>query len=62
MKALYGLNNVSCGTQALKEFIRDIGAPTHIYRDNFKIQTGKVWKDVIRKFKVKDITTEPYHP
>ncbi len=48
-KALYGLKKEFYGSQALEDFIRDIGALYHIYKYNFKIQTGYVWKHIMRK-------------
>ncbi len=52
----------SYGFQALEVFSGEIGAPYHIHRDNSKMQPGNVWKDVMRRYTIKDTFTEPYDP
>ena len=52
----------SQGTQALEDFIAEIGAPYAIISDNARMQTGEVWKNILRKYNIQGLTTEPYHP
>ena len=61
---VYGMTaNEREAPSAYRDFIRDEGAPTLLQRDNSKVQTGKVFAEIInRTFAVRDGLTEPYHP
>ncbi len=47
--------------QALQDFIRDIGAPFHIHRDNYKIKMGKIWTGLMRNDSINGTATEPFY-
>ena len=46
---------------ALRDFIRHVGAPNLLRTDNSKTQTGKKWTQTKRKFVIKDQNTVPYN-
>ena len=60
--AVYGMRSEDQGTEALQDFIRDVGAPYNIHSDNSKMQTSNAWKDILRQYNISQTTTEPYHP
>jgi hypothetical protein len=47
---------------SLLEFIHDVGIPSEIHMDGSKEQTLGKWKEVIRKFDIKQTISEPYSP
>jgi hypothetical protein len=59
---VYGMTAEREAPAAYKDFIRDEGAPTLLRRDNSKVQTGKAFTEINRRFAIKDGLTEPYHP
>lgn len=60
--ATYGMHTESQGPQALEDFIRDYGAPFVIRSDNAKMEIGKTFTQICRKYNIKQTTTEPHHP
>ena len=58
----FGMMTESEAPTALEDFIRKVGAPHTLRNDNSKVQTGKRWKEILRKYAIKDETTEPHHP
>ena len=52
----------SAGPSTLQDFIRDVGAPKHLHNDNAKMETGKAWTELLRKYIISSSTTEPHHP
>ena len=59
---VYGMNRESQGPETLEDFIRDIGAPYNMHNDNAKMETGKAWTSILRKYNISATTTEPHHP
>ena len=57
-----GMKTESEGPQALKIFIRQLGAPFSLRNDNSKMQTGTVFMDVCNFYNIGTETTEPHHP
>ena len=43
-------------------FIRKWGAPSGLLSDNARVEVGKAVKEVLRKYNIKDLQTEPHHP
>ncbi len=39
-----------------------MGVPCHMYGGNAKVQTGKMWAELMRKYNIKCNITEPYTP
>ena len=58
----YLLKTESNTISSLEDFVRNIGIPTAIKRDNSRIQTGTNWTDIERKLCINSIMTEPYYP
>lgn len=46
----------------LNEIIMKFGFPTQVTSDNAQNFTGKLFKELNKKLKIKQITTTPYHP
>ena len=46
------MQNEHQGPDALKDFIRDKGAPYVIRNDNSKMQTSKVWSKILQKYNI----------
>ena len=59
---VYGMHSESQGSTALETFITEVGAPYNLHSDNAKMQTSKIWIDILRKYNISSTTTEPYHP
>lgn len=59
---VYGMQRESQGPQTLEDFIRDVGAPHHIRSDNARMETGRMFSDICRKYNISQQTTEPHHP
>jgi hypothetical protein len=49
------------GPDALEDYFRQEGVPLSILRDNAKMESSQMWQDIMRKYWVKDLFTEPYH-
>jgi len=62
MVSHYGMKRQSDGPDILLDFFRQEGVPLSITRDNAKMQTGQLWKEYCRRYWVKDVFIEPYHP
>ena len=60
--ANYGMKTESHGPDALLDFFREEGVPISIRRDNSKMQTGYLWKQLMRRYNCKDQFTEPHNP
>jgi hypothetical protein len=60
--SIHGMKSENEGPEALEDFIRNTGAPPVLRNDNAKMQTGNCWHEVLRKYCIKEETTEPYHP
>ena len=43
-------------------FFRQEGVPVSLTRDNSRMQTSVTWNEYMRRYWVKDNSTEPYHP
>ena len=59
---LYGMRTESNGPSALLDFLRQVGAPISIRRDNSKMQVSHLWQEYMRRYNVADEFTEPYNP
>ena len=59
---IYGMKSESQGSEALEEFISEIGAPHHLHSDNAQMETSKTWKNILRKYNISSSTTEPRNP
>ena len=59
---IYGMKTESQVPNTLGDFIREIGAPYALLSDNAKSETSEAIKDYLRKYRIKDIQTEPLHP
>jgi Reverse transcriptase (RNA-dependent DNA polymerase) len=62
MVSHYGMTTESDGPNALLDFLRKEGVPLSILKDNSKMQSGKIWQEICRRYWIKDEFTEPYHP
>ena len=60
--SLHGMKSDSEGLDALEDFIREIRSPFSLRNDNSKMQTGVKWREVLRKYTIAELTTEPHHP
>ena len=60
--ALYGMKTESEGPDTLEDFIREFGAPYNLRNDNSKMQLGNNFREVLRKYNIKQSMTEPHHP
>jgi hypothetical protein len=58
----YGMTSEGSGPNALLDFLRDIGAPMAMRRDNSKMETSELWEKYLRQYNVKNKFIEPYHP
>ena len=58
---VYRLKSESQENEALKYFVREVGAPYHIMNDNSKIQTSKAWQDILNQYNIVDSTCEPHN-
>ena len=59
---VYGMRTESQGCDTLQDFIRDVGSPYNIHNNNSKMQTSKVWHEILRTYNITQTTTEPYSP
>ena len=59
--AVYAMHNEAQGSIALEDFIRDYGAPYHLVSDNSKMQHGKLFTSVCRKYNISQSWVEPHH-
>ena len=57
----YGMKTESNGPSALEDYFRQEGVPLSMLRDNAKMEMSQQWNDLLRKYWVKDLFTEPYH-
>ena len=48
--------------ETLLDYVREIGAPYSLLSDNAKSETSRKVKDILRKYCIKDMQTEPMHP
>ena len=59
---VFGMQKESSMAETLNDFIRKWGAPSRLLSDNAKTEIGKAVKEVLRKYNIKDLQTEPHHP
>ena len=60
--AIYGMRTKGEFLDTYRDFIRDVGAPHTLRRDNAREEDTKGVKESNRKLIIKDQFTEPYHP
>ena len=48
-------------SQALEDFIPEVGVHYHIHSDNAQMETSKSLKAILREYNISCSTTEPYH-
>jgi hypothetical protein len=58
----WSARNKGSGSDALLVFLRTVGAPLSIQRDNSKMQVSHLWQEYMRQYNRKDEYTKPYHP
>ncbi|GKY94554.1 hypothetical protein MPSEU_000421100 [Mayamaea pseudoterrestris] len=58
----YPMKSESEMSNALEDFIREVGAPNGLLSDNAKSETGKAVRDLCRMYNIPQVTTEPGHP
>jgi len=61
----YHVTPLECESQAsdaLLEFIQQVGLPNHLHTDGSKAQTMGEWKNIVKKYHIKTSETEPYSP
>ena len=58
---IYGMKSETQMPETLQDFIRQFGAPTGLYSDNAKVETGKAIKEILRHYAIKDMQSEAYH-
>ena len=60
--AIYGMHSETEGPDTLDDFVREFGAPHGLRNDNSKMQLGNNFRNVLRKYNIKQSMTEPHHP
>ncbi len=59
---VFAMHRESSMSDTLSDFIRKWGAPYALLSDNAKSETSKAVKEILRKYNIKDLQTEAYHP
>lgn len=59
---VHPLRKESLNGEALKDYTRTVGVPTHIKSDNAQSELGQTWTQYCRDQCISSITTEPDHP
>ena len=58
----YPMQTESRMSDALEDFIRDVGAPSALLSDNAKAEIGRRVEAICRMYAIRQVTTEPGHP
>ncbi len=59
---VFGMQKESSMSDTLNDFIRKWGAPYALLSDNAKSELSNAVKEILRKYNIKDLQTEPHHP
>jgi hypothetical protein len=59
--ATYGMTNEVQGSIALKDFIREYGAPYHLRSGNSTMQTGHLFTSICHRYNISQSWIEPHH-
>ena len=59
---VFGIKSESQMGETLQDFIRKWGAPHFLLSDNTKSELSNTVLDILCKYNIKDIQTEPHHP
>jgi len=59
---IYGMKTESQMPNTLGDYICEVGAPYALLSDNARSETSEAVKDYLRKYRIKDMQTEPMHP
>ena len=58
---VFGMTTENQMPETLQDFIRKWGAPTGLFSDNSKTQTGREVHTILRQYNIRDMQSEPHH-
>lgn len=56
------MTSESQGPGTLETFVAEVGAPYRLLSDNARMEMSRAWNDILRKYNIQGLTTEPFHP